>query len=76
VSNDVAPGGVPTNALLKAALSISGEAKLINSNPVTGASVQLLCSTCTGLEATRPINETATNSISKYAIAVPDPGTM
>jgi hypothetical protein len=43
---------------------------------VIGASVQILCATCTGLDATRPIAETATDTVSRYRIAVPDPGTM
>jgi hypothetical protein len=43
---------------------------------VIGASVQILCATCTGIEATRPLAETATDTISRYRIAVPDPGTM
>jgi hypothetical protein len=47
-----------------------------NANPVIGASVQILCATCGGLELMRPIAETATNSVSRYAVAVPDPGTM
>jgi hypothetical protein len=77
VADDVAPGGVPTNALLVQALSISGPVTVVsNGNPVVGASVQILCAMCSGLELMRPIAETATTSVSRYAIAVPDPGTM
>jgi hypothetical protein len=78
VANDVAPLGVPTNAVLPKAIAISGEVSIVNSaNPVVGASVQILCSSCNGsLDVARPIAETATDSISRYRIAVPDPGTM
>jgi hypothetical protein len=37
--------------------------------------VQLLCASCTGLEASRPIAGTATDAASHYRVAVPDPGT-
>lgn len=77
VVNDVAPLGVPTNALMPKALTISGEVSVVNnSNAVIGASVQLLCATCSGLDITRPIAETATDTVSRYRLAVPDPGTM
>jgi len=76
VTNDVAPAGVPTNALLAQALSLSGKVMVGSSNVPAGTSVQILCATCSGLEQSRPITETATNNVSRYAIAVPDPGTM
>lgn len=77
VVNDVTPLGVPTNAQLLKALTISGEVSVVNSaNPVIGASVQLLCAACSGLDITRPIAETATDTVSRYRLAVPDPGTM
>jgi hypothetical protein len=76
VATDVLPANVPTNAQLAKALSISGTVSINSTDPVPGASIQILCVSCSGIEATRPITETATNSASKYAIAVPDPGTM
>jgi hypothetical protein len=77
VANDVAPGGIPTNAQLAKALFISGTVSVVNNgNPVIGASVQLLCVACSGLDVERPIAETATDIVSKYKIAAPDPGTM
>ena len=75
-STNVLPGQVPTNAILEAALTISGDVKLDTNEGVIGASIQILCSTCMGIEATRPITETVSNTAAKYAIAVPDPGTM
>jgi hypothetical protein len=38
--------------------------------------VQLLCSGCTGVAASQPIAQTATDITGHYRIAVPDPGTM
>lgn len=77
VADDVAPGGVPTNAILGKALFISGKVSVVNNmNPVVGASVQILCAGCSGIDAARPIAETATDTVSRYRIAVPDPGTM
>jgi hypothetical protein len=77
VAGDVAPLGVPTNALLPKALAITGQVSIVNNpNPVIGASIQILCATCAGLDVTRPITETATDTVSHYRIAVPDPGTM
>ncbi len=74
---NVAPGGVPTNAVLPKALAITGSVSVVsNGNPVIGASVQILCATCTGLGTSLPIGETATDTLSRYRIAVPDPGTM
>ncbi|HEX5059140.1 MAG TPA: hypothetical protein VFV99_07255 [Kofleriaceae bacterium] len=76
-ASNVAPGGVPTNAQLAKALALTGQVSIVNnSTPVIGASVQILCTTCSGLDLERPIAETATNTVSRYAIAVPDPGTM
>ncbi|HEY5923022.1 MAG TPA: carboxypeptidase-like regulatory domain-containing protein [Kofleriaceae bacterium] len=75
VANDVATTGVPTNALMPKALAISGTVTA-GANLLLGASIQILCATCLGLEAARPIAETASDSVGKYLIAVPDPGTM
>lgn len=67
---------VPATATLPKAQSIYGDVAVSTiANPVVGASVQLLCVACTGLEATRPIAQTATDSASQYRVAVPDPGT-
>jgi hypothetical protein len=77
VQNDIAGAAVSTNAILPKAITLSGKVSVEgNGNAVLGASVQLLCASCTGIEASRPIAETATDSVSKYRFAVPDPGTM
>lgn len=73
----LAPQNVPAMAALPPALTISGEVSLEGSaNPVTNASVQMLCAVCTGIDAQRPVAEGATNGLSRYRVAVPDPGTM
>jgi hypothetical protein len=77
VASDVAAGGVPTNAVLAQALAISGSVRITTTSlAVGGASVQVLCATCGGLDQARPIAETASSFSGGYAIAVPDPGTM
>lgn len=76
-SPDVAPADVPMNPVLPEALVISGKVSVAGSTqPVPSTSIQLLCATCTGLDAARPVAEDATDSLSDYRIAVPDPGTM
>ena len=77
VVSNVAAAGVPASAGLPAALAITGPVMLSNDpNPIVNASVQVLCGSCTGIDATVPLAATATDNTSHYAIAVPDPGTM
>jgi hypothetical protein len=72
----IAPAGVPSTVTLPAATALFGTVSVSGvANPVVGASVQLLCASCTGLEASRPIAGTATDAASHYRVAVPDPGT-
>ncbi|MEO6772186.1 MAG: hypothetical protein ABI467_04080, partial [Kofleriaceae bacterium] len=67
--------GVPTEALLQAALAITGQVTVIGfPNPVANASLQILCGSCTGVAASQPIAATATDVTGSYRIAVPDPG--
>jgi hypothetical protein len=74
---DTAAAGVPGTATLGKALLMSGTVSVIGSaNPVEGAAIQILCSTCTGLGAVVPVAQTASDSASMYEVAVPDPGTM
>lgn len=68
---------IPATASLPAAIHIKGSVGVSgNANPVIGASVQALCATCTGIDATRPLAQGATDSASQFLLAVPDPGTM
>jgi hypothetical protein len=74
---NIAPASVPTTATLPTSLAISGKVVVLGSaQPVTSASIQLLCATCTGLAASRPVAETASDGLGAYRIAVPDPGSM
>lgn len=62
---------------LPPAVYISGDVTITGSaNPVVGASVQILCAGCTGLDKNRPIAEMATDSHGSFRIAVPDPAAM
>ncbi|MEO8845399.1 MAG: hypothetical protein ABI591_24295 [Kofleriaceae bacterium] len=74
---DLTAAGVPATTDLGAALAITGLVSVLdNVNPIENASVQLLCSNCTGVAASQPIAQTATDITGNYRIAVPDPGTM
>jgi hypothetical protein len=74
---DLTPAGVPNPVTLGTALAITGELTVLGyANPVIGASVQLLCADCTGIAASQPLAQTATDITGHYRIAVPDPGTM
>ena len=71
---DETAAGVPVEALLNSAIAISGLVTVIGfPNPVANASVQILCASCTGVAASQPIAETATDTTGEYRIAVPDP---
>ena len=73
----IAPAGVPATATLPKAIVMSGKVTVTGtSNPVVGASIQILCPACTGIDVTRPIAQTATDAYSTYRLAVPDPGVM
>lgn len=59
------------------AIYISGDVTVTGStNPVVGASVQILCASCTGVDRNRPIAEVATDAHGSFRIAVPDPAAM
>lgn len=76
-ASNVTAAGVPSNAVLPLALTISGKVSVSGSSqPLSGTSVQLLCAQCSGVDAARPVAETATNNLSQYRIAVPDPGLL
>lgn len=63
--------------LLPPAVFVSGDLTVTgSSNPVVGASVQILCSTCSGLDRNRPIAEVASDQHGTFTVAVPDPGAL
>jgi hypothetical protein len=77
VLDDVVAAGQTLQAALPTALAITGKVSLVgNANPIVGASVQLLCASCTGIDVSLPVAETSTDTASRYRIAAPDPGTM
>ncbi len=74
---DVTTVGIPATVALLPSLLISGAVNVAaDPNPVVGASVQVLCATCTGIDAARPLAQCATDSTGQFSLAVPDPGTM
>jgi hypothetical protein len=74
---DVTSAGVPATVMMPNAVQIDGRvSKAGSTQPLAGTAIQLLCAQCTGLDATRPLAESATDAVSDYRIAVPDPGTM
>lgn len=74
---DVTSSGVPATATLPAALRMSGGVYVSGSvQSLSGTAVQLLCAQCSGVDATRPVAESAADGFGNYQLAVPDPGTM
>jgi len=61
---------------LPLALQLRGTVMYAGTQTVANASVQILCEDCTGIERTKPIAEAATDGTGRFALAVPDPGTM
>jgi hypothetical protein len=73
--SDLVAAGVPATQALAPALAITGMVSVLNdANAIANASVQLLCSGCTGVAASQPIAQTATDITGEYRIAVADPG--
>lgn len=61
---------------LPEAIEVRGTLTVLGtSTPIPNAAVQILCATCTGVEADRPIAETASGPSGDFKLAVPDPGT-
>jgi len=74
---DVTSGTVAASYTLGPRLRLSGTLVLSgNPQPVAGASVQVLCVTCTGIDRARPIAEGVSTAAGDFNVAVPDPGTM
>lgn len=77
IVSDVMWTNVGANYLMDPAVEISGTLSVTgNPNRIFGASVQILCATCTGLDRDRPVAEVASDQAGDFALAVPDPGTM
>jgi hypothetical protein len=61
---------------LAAGLAITGTVSVDGGADVAGAAVELLCASCTGVDADRPIAQAATDVHGGYALTVADPGSM
>ena len=73
----VTPASLPASAMLAAALHVTGVLSVSGgASQLPGASIQVLCTGCSGVDASRPIAETATDATGSFRLAVPDPGTM
>ncbi len=65
---------VPATTVLAKAIAITGTVTVQDhAGSIANASVQLLCASCTGLAASMPIAQTATDLLGAYRVAVPDP---
>ena len=72
---DLTAAGIPVTVPLAAAIAITGHVSIQGDpNSLRNASVQLLCASCTGIAASQPIAQTATDLTGNYRVAVPDPG--
>ncbi|HWO20672.1 MAG TPA: hypothetical protein VNO30_18015 [Kofleriaceae bacterium] len=73
---DVAVTAVAASYTLRPALLATGKLILQGSpSPVSGAVVQILCASCTGLERSRPLSESTSLPDGRFTLVVPDPGT-
>jgi hypothetical protein len=61
---------------LAAGLAITGTVSVDGAAVVSGAAVELLCGSCTGVDADRPIAQAATDVHGGYVLTVADPGSM
>ncbi|HMG20150.1 MAG TPA: hypothetical protein VK607_02495, partial [Kofleriaceae bacterium] len=64
----------PSYALPRA-LQLQGTLRLDGKFALPGASVQILCMACTGIERSVPLAEVVADATGRFALAVPDPGT-
>ena len=71
----VGPAGVPAIAKLPAPIHVYGDL-LVGPTTVTGAAVEMLCTSCAGLAAVSPIATAVSDATGHFTIAVPDPGSM
>ncbi len=74
VVGDVTAPAVAANQTLPVAVRVGATVKT-ELGVLRGASVQLLCSLCTGVARSRPVTEGVTGIDGKFSLAVPDPGT-
>ena len=67
---------IASSYMLPAAIKLRGELRLGGTQVLAGASVQILCETCTGIDREWPIAEAMSSATGRFVVAVPDPGTL
>jgi hypothetical protein len=72
VATTIARDGYP----LPKVLTITGSLLFDGTQALPNASIQILCSTCTGVDRAKPIAEGISDETGRFTLAVPDPGTM
>ncbi len=74
---NLAPSAIASSYTLKPALRVLGQLQLQGAgSPVGNATVQIMCTECSGLDRSRPLGETASTSSGAFDVAMPDPGTQ
>jgi len=71
---DVTSASIAANHTLHTPVHVGATVKG-ETSVIRGASVQMLCAVCSGIERSRPLAEIATGNDGKFLLAVPDPGT-
>jgi hypothetical protein len=66
---------IAANYRLPAALQISGALRSGGVLALPGASVQLMCEACSGIDRALPLFEAVSDAGGRFTLAVPDPGT-
>lgn len=72
---DRAITAIASSYVLPVAIRIQGTLQRDGKLALPGASVQLMCSVCAGLDAALPLAEAASDATGRFTLTVPDPGT-
>lgn len=72
---DRAITAIASSYVLPAAIRIQGTLQRDGKLALPGASVQLMCMECGGLDAALPLAEAASDATGRFTLTVPDPGT-
>lgn len=74
---EVTAASLASSYTLRPALRITGSLVLTgNPMPVSRAALQALCTSCDGIDRTRPLSESSAAANGDFSLAVFDPGTM
>jgi hypothetical protein len=72
---DRAITAIASSYLLPRAIHLEGTLLGDGVRALPGASVQLMCSVCSGVDAALPLAEATSDDAGRFSLAVPDPGT-